>query len=94
VSSVFCLLSFFIHLSIGFFTESHLWKITMLHSASLLLVSLLAALPVNADGLYTKNSPVIQLNPKTYNSLIANSNYTSVSVYSLLQMRKTNGLLL
>ncbi|KAJ5486587.1 hypothetical protein N7530_000887 [Penicillium desertorum] len=50
----------------------------MLHSASLLLVSLLAALPVNADGLYTKNSPVIQLNPKTYNSLIANSNYTSI----------------
>ncbi|KAJ5186997.1 hypothetical protein N7449_009991 [Penicillium cf. viridicatum] len=51
----------------------------MLHSASLLLVSLLAALPVNADGLYTKNSPVIQLNPKTYNSLIANSNHTSLS---------------
>ncbi|KAJ5400199.1 hypothetical protein N7465_010688 [Penicillium sp. CMV-2018d] len=50
----------------------------MLHSASLLLVSLLAALPVNADGLYTKNSPVIQLNPKTYNSLIANSNHTSI----------------
>lgn len=50
----------------------------MLHSASLLLVSLLAALPVNADGLYTKNSPVIQLNPKTYKSLIANSNHTSI----------------
>ncbi|CAG8890049.1 unnamed protein product [Penicillium egyptiacum] len=50
----------------------------MLHSARLLLVSLLAALPVNADGLYTKNSPVIQLNPKTYNSLIANSNHTSI----------------
>ncbi|CAI7595451.1 unnamed protein product [Penicillium glandicola] len=51
----------------------------MLHGAGLLLVtSLLAALPVNADGLYTKNSPVIQLNPKTYNSLIANSNHTSI----------------
>ncbi|KAJ5877499.1 hypothetical protein N7455_000964 [Penicillium solitum] len=50
----------------------------MLHSASILLVSLLAALPVNADGLYTKNSPVIQLNPKTYKSLIANSNHTSI----------------
>jgi protein disulfide-isomerase A6 len=47
--------------------------------SSLLLVSLLAALPVNADGLYTKNSPVLQLNPKTYNSLIAKSNHTSVS---------------
>ncbi|KAJ5943006.1 hypothetical protein N7516_003174 [Penicillium verrucosum] len=50
----------------------------MLHSVSLLLVSLLAALPVNADGLYTKNSPVIQLNPQTYKSLIANSNHTSI----------------
>ena len=57
----------------------------MLHSASLLLVSLLAALPVNADGLYTKNSPVIQLNPKTYKSLIANSNHTSVSVLRFLK---------
>ena len=62
----------------------------MLHSASLLLVtSLLAALPVNADGLYTKNSPVIQLNPKTYNSLIANSNYTSVSAYGLPKCAKS-----
>lgn len=57
----------------------------MLHSASLLLVSLLAALPVNADGLYTKNSPVIQLNPKTYKSLIANSNHTSVSILQFLE---------
>ena len=52
----------------------------MLPKASLLFVaSLLAALPVNADGIYTKNSPVLQLNPKTYNSLIAKSNHTSVS---------------
>ncbi|KAJ5143605.1 uncharacterized protein N7515_002392 [Penicillium bovifimosum] len=50
----------------------------MLRNTSLLLVALFAALPVNADGLYTKNSPVIQLNPKTYNSLIAKSNHTSL----------------
>ncbi|CAG7917874.1 unnamed protein product [Penicillium olsonii] len=51
----------------------------MLPKASLLFVaSLLAALPVNADGIYTKNSPVLQLNPKTYNSLIAKSNHTSI----------------
>jgi protein disulfide-isomerase A6 len=51
----------------------------MLPQTSLLLVaSLLAALPANADGLYTKKSPVLQLNQKTYGSLIANSNYTSV----------------
>jgi hypothetical protein len=65
----------------------------MLHSASLFLVTLLAALPVNADGLYTKNSPVIQLNPKTYKSLIANSNHTSVSIHNLCKCASTNGLL-
>ncbi|KAJ5688630.1 hypothetical protein N7462_003022 [Penicillium macrosclerotiorum] len=47
-------------------------------SSTILLASLLAALPVNGDGLYTKNSPVLQLNQKTYGSLIANSNYTSI----------------
>ncbi|KAL4887717.1 hypothetical protein BJY04DRAFT_176477 [Aspergillus karnatakaensis] len=51
----------------------------MLQSATLFLVaSLLAALPVNADGLYTKKSPVLQVNQKGYNQLIANSNYTSI----------------
>jgi protein disulfide-isomerase A6 len=47
-------------------------------SALFLVASLLAALPVNADGLYTKKSPVLQVNQKGYNQLIANSNYTSV----------------
>ncbi|KAL5052025.1 hypothetical protein BDW71DRAFT_169979 [Aspergillus fruticulosus] len=47
-------------------------------SALLLVASLLAALPVNADGLYTKKSPVLQVNQKGYNQLIANSNYTSI----------------
>ncbi|KAJ5339885.1 hypothetical protein N7452_006613 [Penicillium brevicompactum] len=51
----------------------------MLSSASILFVaSLFAALPVQADGIYTKNSPVLQLNAQTYNSLIAKSNYTSI----------------
>ncbi|RDW70847.1 putative disulfide isomerase [Aspergillus mulundensis] len=47
-------------------------------SALLLVASLLAALPVNADGLYTKKSPVLQIDQKSYNQLIANSNYTSI----------------
>ncbi|KAL3481202.1 thioredoxin/protein disulfide isomerase [Aspergillus californicus] len=47
-------------------------------SALLLVASLLAALPVNADGLYTKNSPVLQVNQREYNQLIANSNYSSI----------------
>ncbi|KAL2802266.1 hypothetical protein BJX63DRAFT_415466 [Aspergillus granulosus] len=47
-------------------------------SALLLVASFLAALPVNADGLYTKKSPVLQLDQKGYNKLIANSNYSSI----------------
>ncbi|KAJ5656999.1 hypothetical protein N7507_008949 [Penicillium longicatenatum] len=47
-------------------------------SSFLLFASLLAAVPANADGIYTKKSPVLQLNPKTYGSLIANSNHTSI----------------
>ncbi|KAJ6005275.1 Thioredoxin [Penicillium sp. IBT 35674x] len=47
-------------------------------SSFLLVASLLAAMPANADGIYTKKSPVLQLNAKTYGSLIANSNHTSI----------------
>ncbi|KAL2863892.1 putative disulfide isomerase [Aspergillus lucknowensis] len=47
-------------------------------SVLFLVASLLAALPVNADGLYTKKSPVLQVNQKDYNQLIANSNFTSI----------------
>ncbi|PYH89909.1 PDI related protein A [Aspergillus ellipticus CBS 707.79] len=47
-------------------------------SALLLVASLLVALPVNADGLYTKKSPVLQVTGKNYDSLIANSNHTSI----------------
>ncbi|CEL06248.1 Putative PDI related protein A (PrpA) [Aspergillus calidoustus] len=47
-------------------------------SALLLAASLLAALPVNADGLYTNKSPVLQVDQKGYNKLIANSNYSSI----------------
>ncbi|KAL1970524.1 hypothetical protein VTN77DRAFT_4168 [Rasamsonia byssochlamydoides] len=44
-----------------------------------LLASLLGVLPAaNANGLYTKSSPVLQVNHKTYDSLIAKSNYTSI----------------
>ncbi|EAW08205.1 putative disulfide isomerase [Aspergillus clavatus NRRL 1] len=47
-------------------------------SALLLVASLLTALPVNADGLYTKKSPVLQVTQKNYDQLIASSNYTSI----------------
>ncbi|PWY87004.1 PDI related protein A [Aspergillus heteromorphus CBS 117.55] len=47
-------------------------------SAFVLVASLLAALPVNADGLYTKKSPVLQVTGKNYDQLIANSNHTSI----------------
>lgn len=41
-----------------------------------LLAALLAV--VHADGLYTKNSPVLQVDAKNYDMLIAQSNHTSV----------------
>lgn len=37
-----------------------------------------AATVVNADAIYTKNSPVLQVTAKSYESLIAMSNHTSV----------------
>lgn len=47
-------------------------------SPFLVAASLLAAIPANADGLYAKNSPVLQVNHRNYDQLIAKSNYTSV----------------
>ncbi|QPG95236.1 hypothetical protein C2857_007880 [Epichloe festucae Fl1] len=41
------------------------------------LTAVLASLPC-ANAMYTKNSPVLQLSPKTYNTLIAQSNHTSI----------------
>lgn len=42
-------------------------------------LSLLAAIPsANAAGLYTKNSPVVQVDAKNYDRLVAKSNYTTV----------------
>lgn len=34
---------------------------------------------VAADGIYSAKSPVLQVNAKNYDALIAQSNYTSVS---------------
>lgn len=38
----------------------------------------LAGTFVNGDTIYSKDSPVLQVTAKTYDSLIAQSNYTSV----------------
>jgi protein disulfide-isomerase A6 len=46
-----------------------------------LLAALLAV--VHADGLYTKNSPVLQVDAKNYDTLIAQSNHTSVRLTAL-----------
>ncbi|KAG5974111.1 hypothetical protein E4U55_000088 [Claviceps digitariae] len=45
--------------------------------AAAALTAVLAALP-GANAMYTKKSPVLQVNAKTYNTLIAQSNYTSI----------------
>jgi protein disulfide-isomerase A6 len=43
-------------------------------------LALLAALPGAQAGLYTKKSPVLQVDAKDYDRLIAKSNYTSVRI--------------
>ena len=53
----------------------------MVHTNALAVTvaALLAALPVHVQaGLYSKNSPVLQIDGKSYDRLIAQSNYTSV----------------
>ncbi|CAG8958411.1 hypothetical protein HYFRA_00011088 [Hymenoscyphus fraxineus] len=51
----------------------------MVHSSAITVAAaaLLVALPVHA-GLYNKNSPVVQVDGKSYDRLIAQSNYTSI----------------
>ncbi|CAM1504883.1 Fc.00g024740.m01.CDS01 [Cosmosporella sp. VM-42] len=50
-----------------------------MHNPTLLtaLAAVLAALP-GTNAMYSKSSPVLQLNAKSYRSLIENSNYTSI----------------
>ncbi|KAG9254769.1 PDI protein A prpA [Emericellopsis atlantica] len=42
------------------------------------LMAALAALPSAQAAMYTKSSPVVQLNARNFDSLITNSNYTSI----------------
>ncbi|UZP46106.1 hypothetical protein NXS19_013918 [Fusarium pseudograminearum] len=52
-----------------------------MHNPTSLLVTLtaaLAALPEAQAAIYTKNSPVLQLNARNYDKIIAKSNYTSI----------------
>ena len=55
----------------------------MVHTSAITVAAaaLLTALPVNA-GLYSKSSPVLQVDAKNYDRLIAQSNYTSVFLHS------------
>lgn len=45
-------------------------------------VGILSALPGAQAGIYTKKSPVLQVDAKDYDRLIAKSNYTSVGLLS------------
>lgn len=51
-----------------------------MHQLTLLsvVVAVLAALPTAQAGIYTKNSPVLQLDARSYEQLIAKSNHTTV----------------
>jgi hypothetical protein len=53
-------------------------------SGAALAVAILSVLPGTNAGLYTKKSPVLQLNGKDYERLIGKSNYTSVRCSSPL----------
>lgn len=44
------------------------------------LTASLAALPVAQAGIYTKNSPVLQLDGRSYEQQVVKSNHTSVSL--------------
>lgn len=49
-------------------------------SIAAIAATLLAAPLVNAaGGIYEKGSPVLEVNAKTYRSLVENSNHTTVS---------------
>lgn len=64
----------------GCLCHIHTFSFAMIlkQSSLFLLASLVAVVPASADGLYTKNSPVLQVNQKNYDKLIARSNYASV----------------
>ncbi|RMZ85055.1 hypothetical protein DV738_g167, partial [Chaetothyriales sp. CBS 135597] len=49
----------------------------MVQTGAILLLGLTTSL-VSANGLYGKNSPVLQVNAKNYDSLVAQSNHTSI----------------
>lgn len=42
------------------------------------LTAIIASVPLAQAGIYTKNSPVLQLDHKNFNDEIMKSNYTSV----------------
>lgn len=48
------------------------------HSVATALTMLLATAPSAMAGLYSKKSPVLQVDSKSFNRLINQSNYTSV----------------
>lgn len=57
----------------------------MLKKAFLAALSILAlAAFSSAEGLYSKNSGVLQVDGMSYNKLVAKSNQVSVSLYLLL----------
>ncbi len=45
--------------------------------------ALFLVLPASADGMYTKSSPVLQIDARNYDKLIARSNHTSVGYAAL-----------
>ncbi|PGH23221.1 hypothetical protein AJ80_02637 [Polytolypa hystricis UAMH7299] len=55
--------------------------------AILLIAALLEAVPANAAGIYTKKSPVLQVDASNYDRLIAKSNHASSTTLTLYHIR-------
>lgn len=53
--------------------------VNSLSLAAAAVSALLVPSALAAGGIYTKNSPVLQVDGKSYNSLVARSNHTTVS---------------
>jgi hypothetical protein len=62
------------------------------NSAFILAAASLLAIVAHADGIYSTSSPVLQINAKNYNRLIAQSNHTSVSHMSNDAGRASNDI--
>lgn len=64
--------------------------VDMVHTSALVAAAASLALGVTAEGLYAKNSAVLQVTGTDYDRVISRSNYTSVSARRQLRAVRAN----